>query len=149
MMNRLQKIAIGCGAAVLGGVLLVGWALGAAPGRSPHDLIERMIGTALPKGVGPDVQFQGLLGPIPTDVEYIAQVSFVMSAQDLEAFATRLDCPLPAAENLASVQYECVLHHAQKPGGWPPERGTAESRVFQFRLRDDNTVFVQMQLMAT
>jgi hypothetical protein len=148
-MNHLRKVIIGCGAAALGSGLLVGWLLGAAPGRSPHDLIERMIGTALPKGVGPDVQFQGLLGPIPTDVEYIAQVSFVMSAQDLEAFATRLDCPLPAAENLASVQYECVLHHAQKPGGWPPERGTAESRVFQFRLRDDNTVFVQMQLMAT
>lgn len=94
-MKRLQRIAIGCEAAVLGGVLLAGWLLGAAPGRSPRQVTERMIGTALAKGVAPDVQFQGLLGPIPTDVEYMAQVSVVMSAEDLEVFTARLGCPLP------------------------------------------------------
>lgn len=54
-MNHLRKVIIGGGAAVLGGVLLTGWLLGAALGRSPHDLTERMIGIALPEGVAPDV----------------------------------------------------------------------------------------------
>lgn len=144
-MNCLQKIAIGCGTLALGTIVLLGWAMGAAPWRSPRNLTERMIGVPLPHGITPEVNFSGLLGPIPTDIEYIAHVNFVMPADNLEAFVNTLGCPVPSAEN----QYECTLDFPQGPSGTPPKNGTAESRLFQFRFQENGTVRVQMRLLAT
>lgn len=144
-MNRVQKIAIGCGTLALGTVLWLGLAMGAAPWRSPRNLVERMIGVSLPQGVTPEVNFSGLLGPIPVDIEYIAHVNFLMPADNLEAFVNDLGCPAPSAEN----QYECIRDVLQGPGGTPPKTGTAESRLFQFRFQEDGMVRVQMRLLAT
>lgn len=144
-MSRLYFIAIGCGVFVTTGLLLVGWALGVSIGQSPRDVTERMIGVSLPEGVQPEVQFEGLLGSIPINVEYAAHVRFLMPLDDLEAFVNRLGCPYPTKEN----GYECNLTYWQSPGGHPPKNGTAELRLFQFRLREDKSVLVQMRLVAT
>ncbi|NJO78442.1 MAG: hypothetical protein HC827_07875 [Cyanobacteria bacterium RM1_2_2] len=108
-------------------------------------MTEQMIGVPLPKGVKPEVQFEGLLGSIPINVEYEAHVRFSMSSDDLEAFVNRLGCPYPTQEN----GYECNLTYWQGSGGRPPTNGTAESRLFQFRLREDETVMVQMRFLST
>jgi hypothetical protein len=144
-MNRPYFLATGCGILVITGLLLVDWALGVSIGQSPRELTEQMIGVSLPEGVEPEVQFEGLLGPVPTSVEYGAQVRFLMSSGDLESFTNSLGCPYPTDEN----GYECSLTYSQGPGGRPPANGTAESRLFQFKLREDNTVLVQMRLSAT
>lgn len=144
-MSRLYFLATGCGIFVTTSLLLVGWALGVSIGQSPRELTEQMIGVALPKSVEPEVRFEGLLGSIPINVEYEAHVHFLMSSDDLKAFVNRLGCPYPTEEN----GYECNLTYWQSPGGHPPANGTAESRLFQFRLREDNTVLVQMRLLST
>jgi hypothetical protein len=144
-MSRLYSLAIGCGIFVITSLLLVGWALGVSIGQSPREVTEQMIGVPLPAGVEPEVRFEGLLGSIPINVEYGAHVRFLMSSDDLEAFVNRLGCPYPTKEN----GYECNLTYWQGPGGRPPRNGTAEFRLFQFRLREDNTVLVQMRLSST
>jgi hypothetical protein len=143
-MSRLHFLATGCGILVIT-TLLVGWALGISIGQSPRKVTEQMIGVSLPQGVKPEVQFEGLLGSIPINVEYEAHVRFSMSSDDLEAFVNRLGCPYPTPEN----GYECSLTYWQGSGGRPPTNGTAESRLFQFRLREDKTVLVQMRLLST
>ena len=144
-MSRLDALAAGFGIFGVTSLLLVGWALGVSIGQSPREVTEQMIGVPLPKGVNPEVRFEGPLGPIPVNIEYGAHVRFLMSSDDLEAFVNRLGCPYPAKEN----GYECYLTYMQGPGGRPPTNGTAEFRFFQFRFRDDNTVQVQMRLSST
>ena len=144
-MSRLYAFAAGCGIFVVTSLLLVGWALGVSIGQSPREVTEQMIGAPLPKSVQPEVRFEGLLGSIPTNVEYEAHVRFLMSSDDLEAFVNRLGCPYPTQEN----GYECNLTYWQSASGHPPTNGTAEMRLFQFRLREDKTVLVQMLLRAT
>ncbi len=144
-MSRFYFLATGCGIFAITSLLLVGWALGVSIGRSPREVTEQMIGVPLPKGVEPEVQFNGLLGSIPTNVEYGAHVRFLMSSDDLKAFVNRLGCPYPTKEN----GYECDLTYQQSSGGHPPTNGTAEVRLFQFRFREDKTVLVQMRLSAT
>jgi hypothetical protein len=144
-MNRLYFLATGCGILVITSLLVVGWALGVSIGQSPREVTEQMIGVPLPRGVKPEVRFEGLLGSIPINVEYEAHVRFSMPLDDLEAFVNRLDCPYPTKEN----GYECYLTYMQGSGGRPPTNGTAEFRFFQFRLREDKTVLVQIRLTAT
>ncbi len=144
-MSRLYFLATGCGIFAITSLLLIGWALGVSIGQSPREVTEQMIGVPLPKSVKPEVRFEGLLGSIPINVEYEAHVRFLMSSDDLEAFVNRLGCPYPTKEN----GYECYLTYMQGSGGQPPTNGTAESRLFQFRLREDNTVLVQMRLLST
>lgn len=144
-MSRLHFLATGCGIFVITSLLSVGWALGVSIGQSPREVTEKMIGVSLPKGVKPEVRFEGLLGSIPINVEYEAHVHFLMSSDDLEAFINRLGCPYPTKEN----GYECNLTYWQGSGGHPPRNGTAESRLFQFRFREDKTVLVQMRLLST
>ncbi|WNZ26114.1 hypothetical protein HJG54_26995 [Leptolyngbya sp. NK1-12] len=144
-MSRLYFLATGCGIFVVTSLLLVGWALGVSIGQSPREVTEQMIGVTLPKDVRPEVRFEGLLGSVPINVEYEAHVRFLMSSDDLEAFVNRLGCPYPTKEN----RYECNLTYWQSSGGHPPTNGTAESRLFQFKLREDNTVLVQMRLLST
>jgi hypothetical protein len=144
-MSRRNSLAIGCGVFVVTSLLLIGWALGVSIGQSPRAVTEQMIGVPLPKSVKPEVRFEGLLGSIPINVEYEAHVRFVMSSDELEAFVNRLGCPYPIKEN----GYECNLTYWQSSGGRPPTNGTAEFRLFQFKLREDNTVVVQMRLAAT
>jgi hypothetical protein len=144
-MSRLYSLATGCGILVITSLVLIGWALGVSIGQSPREVTEQMIGVPLPKSVQPEVRFEGLLGSIPINVEYRAHVRFLMSSDDLEAFVNRLGCPYPTKEN----GYECYLTYMQGSGGRPPTNGTAEFRFFQFRLREDNTVLVQMRLAAT
>lgn len=104
-MSRLYSLATGCGIFVITWVLLIGWAMGVSIGLSPREVTEQMIGVTLPKNVEPEVQFEGLFGSIPTKVEYGAQVRFLMSSDDLDAFVNRLGCPYPTKEN----GYECYL----------------------------------------
>lgn len=144
-MNRLYLLAKGYGVFVITSLLLVGWGLGVSIGRSPREVTEQMIGVPLPQGVKPEVRFQGLLGSIPTNVEYEAYVRFTMPSDDLNSFVHRLGCPYPTKEN----GYECNLTYWQGLGGRPPRNGTAESRLYQFRFREDNTVLVQMRLLST
>ncbi|MCF2969974.1 hypothetical protein L1047_02030 [Synechococcus sp. Nb3U1] len=144
-MSRLYFLATGCGISVVTSLLLIKWTLGVSIGRSPREVTEQMIGVSLPKGVKPEVRFEGLLGSIPINVEYKAYVHFLMSSDDLEAFVNRLGCPYPTKEN----GYECYLTYMQDSGGRPPTNGTAEFRFFQFRFREDNSVLVQMRLLAT
>jgi hypothetical protein len=144
-MSRLYSLAIGCGIVVSTSLLVLGSVLGVSIGQSPREVTEHMIGIPLPKNVQPEVRFEGLLGSIPINVEYEAHVRFLMSSDDLKAFVNRLGCPYPTKEN----RYECNLTYLQGSGGQPPTNGTAEFRLFQFRVREDNTVLVQMRLMST
>lgn len=145
-MKYLHWVAASGGILLVAGLLVLGSIFGVSLGRSPRDVTERMIGASLPEGVTPEVQFSGLLGSIPTDIEYEARVRFVMPAEELDSFIERLGCTTVAE---VGNNYECVVTREQGPGGLPPSDGTAESRLFQFRFLDDQSVFVQMRLLAT
>lgn len=145
-MKYLRLIATSGGILVVAGLLFLGTVFGVTIGLSPREVTERMIGTSLPEGVTPEVQFNGVLGPIPTDIEYEARVRFTMPAEELHGFTERLGCTtiVEVGDN-----QECVVTREQRPSGLPPTDGTAESRLFQFKFLDDQTVFVQMRLLAT
>ncbi|WAL59981.1 hypothetical protein [Thermocoleostomius sinensis] len=145
-MNYLRLMVASCGILVVAGLLFLGTVFGVSIVRSPRELTERMIGASLPEEVTPDVQFDGLLGPIPIDIEYEAHVRFTMPAKELDGFVERLGCP--SIEKVGD-KYECIITRAQRPSGLPPSDGTAESRLIQFKLLDNQTVLVQMRLLAT
>ena len=140
-MYRLRFSAMGCGGLILIGTLALGRGLRVSLVHSPRQLTERMLGVPLPANVEPTVQFQGRLGPIPTDVNYAAVASFVMATQDLDAFVDRLGCSYPSEDN----EYSCALFDEIKSTGVAPP-GTAEYRDIAFNFSSDSAVRVDIFL---